>query len=301
MIFKLFTQRNEPEKQFDVYEYEVLPEPFINQSFYIIYDFIQLYKYDSHIREEKIWNDIYDIFIRQIGVIGLDGYYINDSYEPRIENYYRTHNGNDLLNLIDLIFIYFDKYLRHNPPSGHYNISKILDSSINELNCRFKQYGLGYEFINGELIKKTNEIIHSEVIKPSLKLLHDEKFKGAEEEFKLAFENYQNGNNKDAILYAQKSFESALKTICKRKKFEYDEKNDAKKLLEILRLQGFYPKYLNRQLVQLSDLLLSGLPKLRNEEAGHVQGEEIRNVENNYVEYAIHLAATNIVFLVSLL
>ncbi|MCQ2588578.1 MAG: hypothetical protein MJ174_10715 [Treponema sp.] len=301
MIFKLFTQRNEPEKQFDVYEYKCFPEQFINQSFYIIYDFIELYKNDWNFRGDKIWNDIYDIFVRQLGVVGLDGYYTNDTFGSRIEKYYRTHNGDDLLNLLDLIFIYFDKYLRKNPPSEHYNISEILDESISELNYRFKQYGLGYEFTNGELIKKTNEIIHTEIVKPALSLLHDKNFKGAEDEFKLAFENYKKGQNKDAILYAQKSFESTMKIICKRKKFEYEEKFDSKKLLEILRLQGFYPEYLNKQLVQLSDLLLSGLPRLRNEEAGHGQGEEIRNVENNYVEYAIHLAATNIVFLVSLL
>lgn len=301
MIFKLFSQRNEPEKQYDVYEYKVFPEKFINQSFFIILDFIKLYKDDYRIHEEKIWNDIYDIFIRQLGVVGLEGFYSNDSYAPRIEKYYRTHNGNDLLNIIDLIFIYFDKYLRNNPPVGHYNISQILDESISELNYRFKEYGLGYEFVNGELIKKSNEVIHSEIIKPALKLLHDEKFKGAENEFMLAFENYKNGQNKDAILYAQKAFESSMKTICKRKKYTYDENDSAKKLLEILRLQNYYPEYLNKQLVLLSDLLLSGLPKMRNEEAGHGQGEEIRNVENNYVEYAIHLAATNIVFLVSLL
>lgn len=301
MIFKLFSQRNEPEKQYDVYEYKVFSEKFINLSFFIIIDFINLYKDDYRIREEKIWNDIYDIFIRQLGVVKLDGFYSNDSAAHRIENYYRNHNGNDLLNLIDLIFVYFDKFLRHNPPVGHYNIPQILDDSISELNYRFKEYGLGYEFVNGELIKKSNEVIHSEIIKPVLKLLHDEKFKGAENEFMLAFENYKNGQNKDAILYAQKAFESSMKTICKRKKYTYGENDSAKKLLEILRLQNYYPEYLNKQLVLLSDLLLSGLPKMRNEEAGHGQGEEIRNVENNYVEYAIHLAATNIVFLVSLL
>ncbi len=301
MIFKLFSERNNPEKQYDVYEYSVFPEKFINQSFFIIYDFINLYQDDFHIRPDKIWNDIYDIFIRQIGAISLDGFYSNDSYSRRIEYYFRNHNGDELLNLIDLCFVYFDKILRNHPPTGHYDISNILDESISELNYRFRQYGLGYEFTNGELIKKTNEIIHSEIIKPALKLLHDEKFKGAEDEFLLAFSNYKDGKNKDAILYAQKAFESSMKTICKRKKYPYEENDNAKKLIEILRLNNFYPEYLTKQLVLLSDLLLTGLPKMRNEEAGHGQGDEIRNVENNYVEYAIHLAATNIVFLVSLL
>ena len=196
----MFTQRNEPEKQYDVYEYNKFPEEFINQSFYIIMDFIDLYKGNYPISSEKIWKEIYDIFVRQIGVISLEGYNSYDSHAPRVERYYRTHNGNDLLNLIDLIFVYFDCILRKNHPHSYYNISEILDNSISELNYRFKQYGLGYEFTNGELIKKTNEIIHSEIIQPALKLLHDEKFKGAEDEFLLAFSNYKDGKNKDAIL-----------------------------------------------------------------------------------------------------
>ena len=171
MIFKLFSERNNPEKKYDVYEYIIFPEKFINQSFFIILDFINLYKDDYHLRPENIWNDIYDIFVRQLGVIGLEGFYANDPYGPRIERYYRSHNGEELLDLIDLIFEYFDKVLRNKAPTGYYNISDILDNSISELNERFRQYGLGYEFTNGELIKKTNEIVHSEIVKPALKSL----------------------------------------------------------------------------------------------------------------------------------
>ena len=51
----------------------------------------------------------------------------------------------------------------------------------------------------------------------------------------------------------------------------------------------------------LEQILCSGLPTVRNKEAGHGQGVEIRNVDNMLVEYAIKVSATNIVYLVSLL
>ena len=47
---------------------------------------------------------------------------------------------------------------------------------------------MGYEFINGELIRIDNKILHQEVIKPALRLLYEEGFDGAEEEFRKAFQ-----------------------------------------------------------------------------------------------------------------
>ena len=100
------------------------------------------------------------------------------------------------------------------------NENEIADKAIQELNFRLKQHGLGYEFSNGNLVKKTNELIHQEIIKSALKLLHNKRFKGAEDEFLKAFEDYKNGNNKDALMNAQRAFESTLKCICKEKKIK---------------------------------------------------------------------------------
>ena len=92
--------------------------------------------------------------------------------------------------------------------------------AADELNLRFKQHSLGYEFTNGEIIPKTNEVIHQQIIKPALKVLTDERFRGAEEEYLLAFEHFKTGNNKDAILNAGKAFESTIKTICKELEYK---------------------------------------------------------------------------------
>ena len=52
---------------------------------------------------------------------------------------------------------------------------------------------------------------------------------------------------------------------------------------------------------RLEQVLSGGLPTVRNKEAGYGQGDEVKTVDNTLVEYAIHLSATNIVYLVSLL
>ena len=41
---------------------------------------------------------------------------------------------------------------------------------------------------------------------------------------------------------------------------------------------------------RLEQVLSGGLPTVRNKEAGHGQGDEVKTVDNTLVEYAIHLA-----------
>lgn len=74
-----------------------------------------------------------------------------------------------------------------------------INRAFQELNYRFKQHNLGYEFVDDKLIRKDNELLHQETIKPALKLLIETGFEGAEQEFLDAFEHRRKGENKDAI------------------------------------------------------------------------------------------------------
>ena len=51
-----------------------------------------------------------------------------------------------------------------------------------ELNYRFKQHNLGYEFINSQIITIDSTLLHETAVKPTLKLLFEEGFEGAEDE-----------------------------------------------------------------------------------------------------------------------
>jgi hypothetical protein len=61
---------------------------------------------------------------------------------------------------------------------------------------------------------------------------------------------------------------------------------------------GLLPDYLGQSFDQLIATLQSGLPKVRNEVAGHGQGATPRETPGYVAGYALHLAAVNIVLLV---
>ena len=92
-----------------------------------------------------------------------------------------------------------------------------------------------------------------------------------------------------------------MKSICKYMRFSYDEqKDDAKKLIQILRDNDFFPAYLESHMNGIRTTLESGAPTVRNKTSGHGQGEEIVDVSESFASYALNLVATNILFLCKL-
>ena len=299
-MFNLLSQRiknrdGEPE----VYIYEKIPKEFRNQVFYIITDVIELYD-DINF---DLWGFMHDGFAREKGLKKL-GYFddaIRECAKQNIEEYLDHSNDIDLLDFIDYAFNVFDTKLKTIQLEHGYNFNSIKNvrDAINELNDRLKQHRLGYEFVNGEIIRIDNTVIHNKIIKPALKLLYEEGFSGAEEEIRTAFECKRKSDNKNAILEAGKAFESTMKTICDKKGYPYDKNKDtAQRLIEILENNHFYPPYMLSHLTAVRTTLQSGLPVVRNKNAGHGQGSSVINIPDEFVEYALDLAATNIVLLV---
>ncbi|HEX3496287.1 MAG TPA: hypothetical protein VHT02_03775 [Methylocella sp.] len=134
--------------------------------------------------------------------------------------------------------------------------------------------------------------------KKSLSLLGSEQFSGAEEGFLSAHKHYREGDHKDAIVDAGASFESTMKCICDRLDWKYEKGARASDLLRVLRENRLFPDYLDKPFDQLLAVLKSGLPQIRNNEGSHGQGSAPKRVPTHVAAYALHLAATNIVFLV---
>lgn len=316
-LYKLYSERiknkdGEPE----VYIYDEFPEAFRNQIFYIMVDVLDELEHCC-----CQWNNIHDDFCREKG-LKLLGDWDRDFREygrHNCEQFISKASNFDLLDFIDLVFIIFNEEGREADISQYsYNIfdgykknniytmieeevNSNIDKCIEELNYRFKQHNLGYEFVNGELIRIDNKILHHEVIKPALRLLYEEGFDGAEEEFRKAFEYKRKGDNKNAILEAGKSFESVMKTICDKKGYTYDKTKDtAKTLINILENNNFYPSYMSTHMASLRTTLETGLPVVRNKNAGHGQGSIVTPISDEFAEYALNLAATNIVMLVGI-
>ena len=68
--------------------------------------------------------------------------------------------------------------------------------------------------------------------------------------------------------------------------------------MKVLRAQGLLPDYLDKSFDQLVATLSSGLPQVRNVKGAHGQGPQRTETPEYVAAYALHLAASNIVFLV---
>lgn len=294
-MYKLFSRRMKKESDGPkIYEYEVFPAPFRTQFFYLLTDVLDFFEQKKGL---GAWEALHDSFCRELGVKRM----IQVNYDERgiVEYFVDKASNQDFLDFMDYAISFIYK-LKKVPLQYYFEEDKnrVIDNSIQEFNYRLKQHNLGYEFVNGEIIRKDNKYLHQEVVKPALRLLYDANFKGAEQEFLDAFEHRRKGENKDAILDALKAFESTMKAICDSLNYPYDAvKSTAKDLISILEANDFYPAYLNNHMTSLRTSLESGIPTLRNKNAGHGQGAQVVNVSDEYVEYALNLAATNIVFL----
>lgn len=171
--------------------------------------------------------------------------------------------------------------------------------AIYELNGRFREHGVGYQFENGQLIRVDSKLIHAEAVKPALALLSEPEFAGPNREFLLAYEHFRHARIEDAVTSACKAFESTMKAICAAQKCEPRDYENAQAgaLIKMLLDRDLVPRWSEEQLRNVEKCLL-GLSTLRNKSAAHGGGATPRDVPAHYAAYALHLAASNIVFLV---
>jgi hypothetical protein len=179
-----------------------------------------------------------------------------------------------------------------------YNRGTEVDDAIGELNIRFREHGIGYEYASGQINRIDSKLIHAEVVKPALALLRQPKFKGANDEFLSAHLHYREGRYDECLVECCKALESTLKIICKERGWKFDSSDPVKKLLAVVIENGLVPRFSETHLAALRTTLESGVPTVRNKLGGHGQGAEIRAVPSLIASYALHLTATNIVFLV---
>lgn len=171
------------------------------------------------------------------------------------------------------------------------------DDAIEELNQRFKEHGVGYQFINGQIVRIDSEFIHTEIVKPVLKLLDQQHYAGAQQEFLKAHEHYRKGNAKETLSECLKAFESVMKAICDKRGWSYGNNATAKPLIQACLDNGLIPSFWQSHYSSLRNLLESSVPTGRNKLSGHGQGTTPKSVPNHLVAYMLHMTASAIVFL----
>ena len=268
----------------DIYSYEDLPQSLRVQIIQILDTFFEGWKGDLYESAVKFLRHEYGVF-----KLTEKAY----TYEDELCNFFLSSRDIDqLLDVVETSFLYLDTNYRE----PNY-LSKEADTTIEELNYRFKEHGVGYQFCSPEIIRIDSEWIHTEVVKPALKLLEEKHFAGAREEFLKAHEYYRKNNSKDALTNCLKAFESVMKAICDKRSWSYGKNATAKSLIMVCFDNGLIPSFWDQHYSSLRSLLESSIPTGRNKLGAHGQGTKPVSVPNHLVSYMLHMTASAIVFL----
>jgi AbiJ N-terminal domain 4 len=172
------------------------------------------------------------------------------------------------------------------------------DRAVTELNARFREYGIGYQYENGEIVKVESQLIHAEVVKPAVALLNAAEYAEANAEFLRALEHYRKGETKECLNECLKTFESTMKAICLKRKWAFKPKDTAKELIDVCLKNGLTPPLIHSHIRGVRATLARGIPTIRNGRPGHGQEVQLIDVPPHYAGYMLHLTAATIQFLV---
>ena len=277
----------------DVYQYEIIPPQLRYQIFYIWQDIFGQIGYGDR-DASAAFQFFYNVLRREYGVPVLGAG--NNSYEKIRHFLIDTNDTEEVIDIIELSFQYIDQEVRNNP---HRFMSRKIspDGAINELNERFREHGVGYQYESGQIIRVDSQIIHSETVKPVLRILSNPMYEGANEEFLKAHEHYRERRYKECLNECLKAFESCLKIICQKRNWNYSENDTANRLIAIIFDNRLIPSSMQSHFSALRSTLESGVPTIRNNQSGHGQGPEAITVPEYIASYILHLTASNILLL----
>lgn len=302
-IFDLFSKRQKRHRGEvpDVYVYDELPNPLRVQIVHIwrhtFYNRVRRRTHLIRVSNTEV-REAYELIVNTLcgeyGVFRLPGtnkHHGSRSYIDDLEAFFLEEG--DIEKALDPVELAFRVMTYIAVP----NASEVADNAIEELNSRFKEHGVGYQFTNGEIIRVDSEFIHSEIVQPALKLLNQEHYAGAQQEFLNAHEHYRKGNAKEALNECLKSFESVMKAICDKRGWRYANSATARPLIQVCFDNGLIRSFWQSQYASLRSLLESGVPTGRNNLSGHGQGTTPVSVPDHIVAYMLHMTTSAIVFL----
>lgn len=299
-IFDLYSKRKKRrEGGFpDVYQYDDIPESFRVQITHI-WEEIFSQSYEQY----APYMFIVKLLRREYGVFKLipETRDTSSKYESSVElmNFFlRSKEIDTTIDIIEVCFKYIDLVTRQYNYSHDHSSSGQADEAIAEFNSRAKEHGVGYQYIDREIIRIDSELVHSEAVVPALVVLREAKFANAQSEFLKAHEHYRHGRMSEALVDALKSFESTMKIICDARGWSYDKSKGASELVRACLDNGLIPAYWQNHFAGLKNVLTSAIPTPRNKVGGHGAGSTpAQTPPGELVSYVLHMTASTILFL----
>lgn len=284
----------------DVYEYAQIPDPLRVQIVHILHDlFGRPERHDiNHCLEsfgtiESILSREYDLFTLARTPLGS-----HEKANERVINFVLKEEDHE--RVLDVVEVSFKLYRRQITAYPATRYPKALDRAVTELNARFREHGIGYQYESGEIIRVDSQLVHAEVVKPVLALLTAPEYAGANAEFLKAFDHYRKGETKDCLTECLKAFESTMKAICTKRQWVFKPTDAAKALIDVCLTNGLIPQSMQSFIGGVRSSLESGIPTIRNRTpgAGHGQGPTPVTVPPHYASFMLHQTAATILFLI---
>lgn len=235
---------------------------------------------------------------KELGVYELD----TRAFEgPRAELFNWFLKETELLPCLDAVELGFrliDRHVRDNPNAFSYYTKCSPDEAIAELNARFLEAAVGYQYEGGALIRVDAQLMHSEVVRPTISLLQDPAYAAANGEFMEAHRLYRSGDYEKSLTECCKAFESVLKVIIQEQRWTVTPNATAKALLDVVFANGLVPEYAQGGFNSIRSLLEGSIATIRNRSGGHGAGTTPRAVSQHLAAYQIHQTAAAILYLI---
>ena len=300
-MLKLFSER---QKQLrgevpDVYKYDTIPRELRVQVIHLweaaVGKLVRNYPGDCYpISVGRVYEYIHKSLCYHYGEFSLGSSHDSD-FDSVCSFLLETEDTEKAIDVIEVSFKYIDEHVRNN--LNRFSKRELNpNGAINALNYWFRERGVGYQYESGQIVRVDSEFIHSEVVKPALKMLSDPMYQGANNEFLKAHEYYRAGDYKGCMTECLKAFESSIKAICEKRGWNHDNKNGIR-LIQIVFDNMLIPSFIQTHFTALRKTLEDGALNLRNQRSGHGQGSRIVPVPEYMAAYALHLTASNILFL----
>jgi len=284
-IFNLYSKQQPGQPlESSVYQHDNFPEQLRTQLLHIIDDLL------SHgyriMGQDVLYPIIHKTLCREYGLQRLpyNASYGRGDREAVLDFLLNEPEVNKCLDVLQVTFaILVQDQLdeQRGMPGFTYLVpyaANLIDEAIYECNQRFKEQQVGFQFVGGQIVRIDSEFTHQELTLPALKLLAQDFLKCANEEFFTALDHHRNGRNKECLNECLKAFESTMKAICHKRKWQY-------------------PVFMDSHLTGLRTTLESGVPTARNKLGGHGQGVTPIKVSSEFAAYVLNLTASNIQFL----
>jgi hypothetical protein len=304
-IFDLYSKRRKAERgeQPDVYTYDKIPNGLRVQIIHIWGDAIGNPLVDGEQNIRAAYQEIVEVLRReyQVFVLTKNNHAPHDSryaFAELCEFFLSEKDTDRVLDVIELTAKVIDTFTRRFDYRYGRNFDETADGAIFELNNRFRENAIGYEFSDGRMLRIDSQLVHSEIVKPVLAVLRDKRYANAQKEFLDAHDNYRHGKNGPALVDCNKAFESTMKIICSKRKWTVSATASASQLIKVCYDNGLIPAYWQNHFAGLRSVLESGVPTARNKQGGHGAGAApVPALPDHLVAYVLHLTAATILFL----